>query len=304
MVLDANGQATSTVPLNDSLTTFRIVAVADAGAGLFGTGQASIRVTQDLQIISGLPPLVREDDQFRAQLTLRNTTAKAMKVRGDAAGTRELRAPPRDRRAPSALPAQDVDVAAGEAREVAGRVTCRAEALSIAGRESRPRTAPSGARDALKARQRIVPAVPLRGAAGHAGAARRRRSRLPVARAGRCPADGGQRGGLNSPCSRGWPRACPACATGSRPTPSSAWNRRPASRSACATRKLWQAVVAQLPTYLDGDGLANYFPPRDGEANRRQRPPDGLPARGHARGRLLDPAFALPDAARADGSTA
>ena len=25
---------------------------------------------------------------------------------------------------------------------------------------------------------------------------------------------------------------------------------------------------AQLPTYLDSDGLASYFPPRDGEANR------------------------------------
>ena len=60
-----------TVPLNDALTTFKIVAVADASTGLFGTGSTSIRATQDLQIISGLPPLVREDDQFRAQITLR-----------------------------------------------------------------------------------------------------------------------------------------------------------------------------------------------------------------------------------------
>ncbi len=37
-------------------------------------GSTQIRATQDLQIISGLPPLVREDDQFRAQFTLRNTT--------------------------------------------------------------------------------------------------------------------------------------------------------------------------------------------------------------------------------------
>ena len=63
--LDANGQAKVTVPLNDALTTFRVVAVADAATGMFGTGSASIRATQDLQIISGLPPLVREDDQFR-----------------------------------------------------------------------------------------------------------------------------------------------------------------------------------------------------------------------------------------------
>ncbi|RYF64909.1 MAG: alpha-2-macroglobulin, partial [Comamonadaceae bacterium] len=80
LVLDANGQAVVNVPLNDALTTFKIVAVADVGTSMFGTGQTSIKATQDLQIISGLPPLVREDDQFRAQVTLRNTTKAAMKV--------------------------------------------------------------------------------------------------------------------------------------------------------------------------------------------------------------------------------
>ena len=38
--LDANGEATVEVPLNDSLTSFRLVAVADAGAQQFGTGSA------------------------------------------------------------------------------------------------------------------------------------------------------------------------------------------------------------------------------------------------------------------------
>ena len=37
-----------------------------------GTGSTSIRVTQDLQVLSGLPPLVRENDQFTAMLTLRS----------------------------------------------------------------------------------------------------------------------------------------------------------------------------------------------------------------------------------------
>jgi uncharacterized protein YfaS (alpha-2-macroglobulin family) len=43
VVLDANGQAVVNVPLNDALTTFRIVAVADAATGLFGTGQTTIQ---------------------------------------------------------------------------------------------------------------------------------------------------------------------------------------------------------------------------------------------------------------------
>ena len=32
--------------------------------------------------------------------------------------------------------------------------------------------------------------------------------------------------------------------------------------------KLWQTAVGQIPSYLDADGLASYFPPRDGDANR------------------------------------
>ena len=41
--LDADGTATVEVPLNDSLTAFRIVAVATGGEALFGTGATTIR---------------------------------------------------------------------------------------------------------------------------------------------------------------------------------------------------------------------------------------------------------------------
>lgn len=78
--LDAAGKATLTVPLNDSLTRFRIVAIADLGVSRFGTGSTTVAATQDLQLISGLPPLVREGDRYRAMFTLRNTTARAMTV--------------------------------------------------------------------------------------------------------------------------------------------------------------------------------------------------------------------------------
>src|SRR5213075_813496 len=41
--LDANGRAQVEIPLNDSLTAFRIVAVAHAGAAKFGHGYTTIR---------------------------------------------------------------------------------------------------------------------------------------------------------------------------------------------------------------------------------------------------------------------
>ena len=78
--LDAEGNATVDVPLNDSLTSFRIVAIASAGADLFGTGSASIRSTQDLMLLSGLPPLVRELDRFRAVFTVRNASERRIRA--------------------------------------------------------------------------------------------------------------------------------------------------------------------------------------------------------------------------------
>ncbi|MEY2953372.1 MAG: hypothetical protein RLZZ401_1459, partial [Pseudomonadota bacterium] len=113
--LDANGQARITVPLNDALTSFKIVAVADLDTGLFGTGSASIRTTQDLQLISGLPPMVREEDQFRAQFTLRNTTQAAMKVQVNPRATLLN------------LQQQTLDIPAGEAKEVAWNVAAPAQ---------------------------------------------------------------------------------------------------------------------------------------------------------------------------------
>jgi uncharacterized protein YfaS (alpha-2-macroglobulin family) len=78
--LDAKGRARVPVEMSDSLSAFRLVAVANSGSGWFGTGEAVVRTAQDLSIFSGLPPLVRTGDEFGATVTLRNGTDKAMSV--------------------------------------------------------------------------------------------------------------------------------------------------------------------------------------------------------------------------------
>jgi len=287
IVLDANGQAVVTVPLNDALTTFKIVAVADSGTNLFGTGQTSIKATQDLQIISGLPPLVREDDQFRAQLTIRNTTKAAMKVEVSPRATL------------LDLKPQTVDIPAGEAREVAWMVTApaqlaftRAEAILW---EIEAKDTISGARDGLKARQRIIPAVPL-----------------TVQQATLVQVDGSFMLDVNPPADalpgRGGLKMSlqPKLAEGMDGVrdyfamyPFICLEQKTSKSVGLRDGKLWQNVLAQLPSYLDSDGLANYFPPRDGEASRGSDALTAylLAATHEASG--INPAFALPDDARA-----
>jgi uncharacterized protein YfaS (alpha-2-macroglobulin family) len=287
VALDAKGQATVVVPLNDALTTVQIVAVADMGAGLFGTGQASVRATQDLQIISGLPPLVREDDQFRAQLTLRNTTQKAMKVAVSPRATL------------LDLQPQTVDIPAGEAREVAWTVTApaqlaqtRAEAILW---EIEAKDTLGGAKDALKARQRIVPAVPLtvqQATLVQVDGA----FNLDVAPpAGALPGRGGLKLALQPKLAEGLPGVRDWFAN----YPFVCLEQKTSKAVGLRDAKLWQGVVAQLPTYLDADGLASYFPPREGDGNRGSDTLTAYLLAAAHEASAIDPAFGLPDDVRA-----
>ena len=43
----------------------------ESGLDRFGTGATSIRATQDVMLLPGMPPVVREGDRFRAEVTAR-----------------------------------------------------------------------------------------------------------------------------------------------------------------------------------------------------------------------------------------
>jgi uncharacterized protein YfaS (alpha-2-macroglobulin family) len=285
--LDANGQALVTVPLNDALTSFKIVAVADASTGLFGTGSTMIKATQDLQIISGLPPLVREDDEFRAQITLRNTTKEAMKVDVTARATL------------LDLKPQTVDIPAGEAREVAWLVTAPPQ-LALTRNEAilweiEAKDTVKGAKDALKARQRIIPAVPL--TVQQATLVQVDGSfNLDVAPpADALPGRGGLKMSLQPKLAEGLPGVRDWFAN----YPFACLEQKTSKSVGLRDAKLWQGVLAQLPSYLDSDGLANYFPPRDGEANRGSDTLTAYLLAATHEAAAINPAFALPDEARA-----
>lgn len=287
VVLDANGQAVVTVPLNDALTTFRIVAVADAGTGLFGTGQTTVQATQDLQIISGLPPMVREDDQFRAQITLRNTTLNAMKVE----------ATPRATLMTMAM--QTVDIPPGESRELAWNVTAptqltqnRAEDILW---EIEARDTVSGAKDALKVRQRIIPAVPLtvqQAALVQLDGPFTLDVAMP---AGALPGRGGLRMSLQPKLAEGLPGVRDWFAN----YPFICLEQKTSKSVGLRDARMWQGVLAQLPGYLDSDGLASYFPPRDGEANRGSDILTSYLLAATQEAASIDPAFAIADEVRA-----
>jgi hypothetical protein len=275
------------------------VAVADgppeAGIATFGTGSTTVRVTQDLQLLPGLPPLVRGGDQFNATLTLRNTTAREMKVRATLAG-----AVSRDGAAAGpalAFAAQDVVLAAGAAREIGWPVSVPADASSIvwdAAVEALPAAGgAAAAKDRVKLTQRVTEAVPTR--VMQATLARLDGAySLPVAApGGALPESGVKRGGVRVGLQPRLGSALPGLRRYFETYPFACLEQKVAKAIGLHDAARWAEVVDVLPTYLDADGLAGYFPARAGEAPAGN---DRLTAQLIATAQ--EAGFALPDATR------
>ncbi|QOY92689.1 alpha-2-macroglobulin [Massilia sp. UMI-21] len=251
LVLDANGEAELTVPLNDSLTGFRIVAVASAGAGLFGTGSSDIRSTQDLMLLSGLPLLVREGDRLHAGFTVRNASNTALEVRL-AAGMAADDGPA------APLPAQRLSLAPGAAREVRWEVSVP-QARRLRWQVD---AAAGAARDSLRVTQQVQEAVPVRTYQAtllQVDAAKT----IPVARpAGALPGKGGVRTSLNAQLAGSMAGVRDYMAA----YPYTCFEQRASKAVALGDPALWAAVTATLPAHLDDAGMLKYFPTmRDGD---------------------------------------
>jgi uncharacterized protein YfaS (alpha-2-macroglobulin family) len=265
VALDARGEAVIEVPLNDSLTSFRLVAIADAadasGADLFGHGSASVRVSQDLQLLPGLPPLVREGDSLEAGFTLRNTTARPLQVqatlKADVDG--EAGALPA-----MAFPPQTVQLAAGAAQEVRWPLQVPEGATRIRWLASAQAAGNGAPGDRVQGTQAVLPRVPQRVWQATlqplAGPLSVPLAQPPGALPGRSAVRWSLQAKLAStpPGLRDWFQRYPYSCL-----------EQQASRAiALGDRAAFERLGGELPAHLDVDGLASFFPPQPGEAAR------------------------------------
>jgi uncharacterized protein YfaS (alpha-2-macroglobulin family) len=251
--LDERGEARVEVPLNDSLTSFRIVAIADADAGLFGTGAASIRTTQDVMLISGLPPVVRDGDRVVSGYTVRNATDKPLSL--DVTAT--LRALGADGNAVTLprLPPQRVKLAAGEAKELDWDVFVPAGAVRLDWEVTAIDPGLAGAKDAIRIQQQVVPAVPVATLQGTI-AQLDPTVKIPVeAPQAALP----NRGGVRVTLAPRLAGDLPGVREYMRAYPFTCIEQRASQAIALRDESRWRQVMEALPSHLDADGLARYF---------------------------------------------
>jgi len=251
VTLDANGEARVQFPVNDSLTSFRIVAVASAGADLFGTGQTVIRSTQDLMLLSGLPAVVREGDRLRAGFTLRNASAADLRVDVGAAVAA-------DGGKARALPRQTVSIGAGQAQDVGWDFQVPAGAASLSWQLEATAADGAGAQlaDRISVTQKVATATPVRTLQ-----ATLLQLDTPQSMKVQAPADAlPGRGGILTHFSARLGDDLPGVREYMGRYPYSCLEQRTSRAVALRDDKLWKDTMARLPLYMDGDGLLRYFP--------------------------------------------
>jgi uncharacterized protein YfaS (alpha-2-macroglobulin family) len=241
--LDEKGEAVVEIPLNDSLTGFRIVAVASGGAEFFGSGEASIRTTQDLMILSGLPLLVREGDGFRAGFTVRNATDKGMNVEVSASVNGGGR-----------LKALTLALAPGEAKEAGWeyRVPSGAGALEW---EVTAKPAGRTMGDRIRVKQKVIAAVPVR-----TFQATIAQLSAPLAVQVEKPVDAIRgRGGVSVSFRSRLSEGLGGLTHYMKNYPYTCLEQKISRAIALRDEATWKSLMAELPSYLDREGLAKYF---------------------------------------------
>ncbi|WP_297923589.1 MG2 domain-containing protein [uncultured Agitococcus sp.] len=246
--VDSQGMARFSVPLNDSLTSFKLVAIASSREQ-FGTGSASMRNTQELQILSGLPSVVRDNDRYQAEFTLRNSSPNPQTVQVTI-NSEVLKAPYQQSVVLAANGTQIINVPV-VMTEGSQNVTWQVQAQSEL------------YRDALKVSQKVLPAVPMQILSSElkqisaAKAYQGNLAALPAqALAGKVLLDVQPNlGGTLEPVKQ-WFRSYPYICLEQKTT----------KATGLQDTSLWADIMGDLPTYLDKDGLAKFYP-SEGESS-------------------------------------
>lgn len=248
VTLDAQGHAAVDIPLNDSLSAFRIVAVAHAGLDHFGTGAVSMRTTQDLMLVSGLPPLVRETDKYAATFTVRNASERKMSVAAQATVAA-------DGHDAQTLTPQTLTIAPGTAQDLVWlfEAPVNASRLNWAVDVSEQGGAAS---DRIKLSQQVVAAYPVRVYQATLTQLDKPLNMSTTLPAGAISGRGGVQVALRAHLGDGLEGAREFMQYYSYICLEQTLSRAVALRD----ETLWQDVMTRLPNYLDDDGLARYFP--------------------------------------------
>ncbi len=274
--LDAQGQASVPVSFNDSLTRWRVVAIALGGAERFGHSQTSVQVSQPLQLYSGLPPLLRSGDRLTQKVTLRNTGSVPLSLQfsaqaklllaADAAAAPDCNSASRQNHCAPANPTQDalarglslqrsLKLEPGQAQDLAWPVAVPA-GVDRLDWTLEARSQDGQTHDRLQVSQRVIPALPV--TVRQATLLQiKGETRLPVNRPSDAqPGLGDVQIALSDSLVRS---ALQQVRQWMADYPYACLEQKASKLVVAGDATGWAKLMAELPKYLDAQGLARYF---------------------------------------------
>ena len=240
---DATGKIEAEIKLNDSISSFAVIAVGSEGLDYYGTAKTEVATTQDLQILSSVPPTLRENDDLPLQFLLRNTTLETLHVTANLTVGKESQR------------SQEVEVAPQSTQEVSWKVHVPFNVSTLPLLMSV--TSKEGASDSLKIAPKVVELVPVTVREGYLEQLSSSPAVLPVgfpkeALVGK----GGYRVQVQSRLSE-----VPESVTRYfKYYPFSCLEQRTSIAIGLQDEKAFQGIVKDLKIYRDSNGMLKYFP--------------------------------------------
>ncbi|QWR76170.1 alpha-2-macroglobulin family protein [Candidatus Magnetomonas plexicatena] len=248
--VDSNGEANVEIPLNDSLTAFKILAVASSGTSLFGTGETTIKSSQDLILFAGTPPIVREGDNYRAGFTVRNGSDRSIETDINLNLTMDGKGgnSPRDK--------TTVKLAPGEAKDIGWEITVPYGVKRI-DYEVNAKELSGAASDKLKKSSTVLEAVKVRTFQSTLAQIKDKKYSIEIEK----PASAvSEKGGIDVKVTGQLSRGLDGVSSFMSAYPYTCLEQRISKAVALKDKKELDKIMETIPAYLDKDGFAKYFP--------------------------------------------
>ncbi|TGK13359.1 peptidase inhibitor [Leptospira stimsonii] len=243
---DENGKLEVEVPLNDSLTSFKIVAIVHSGKDKFGSASTQIQTTRDLLVYPSIAPFAREKDLVQSGLTIKNTTDRTMDLSISPKTSPDL-----------GLETKNVKISAGESIVVPWELSIPAKKTEIV-YEFLTKENGGSFTDTVRFRQKIGESVPVRVLQSTFVHIEDGKLSIPIQENQEAIAGSGELEiGLKASLTGGAILA--AKETMSR-YPYSCLEQKLSKSVAAGSQKDWDQIMDQLSSYMDGDGLLKFFP--------------------------------------------
>ncbi|AXR68936.1 alpha-2-macroglobulin family protein [Leptospira mayottensis] len=244
---DGNGFLEVEIPLNDSLTSFKVVAIVHSGKDKFGSGSTQIQTTKDVLIYPSVAPFVREKDNVLSGISLKNTTEKTLELEINPKTLPDLK-----------LEIKNIQLKPGESTNVHWNLSIPTRKDEIVYEFQTKEVGNGPFTDTLRFRQRVGESVPVRILQSTFRRLEDGTLSLPIQENQEAISGSGELEiSLKSSLTGG---AILSSREYMNRYPYSCLEQKLSKAVSIGSQNDWDRIMNQLNVYLDGDGLLKFFP--------------------------------------------